>query len=112
MARRPRRGSPAEGGAAKLGHQEGGSGRRQHCGVENGGPCNEHNGLGAVTTCPGAPCQGAFHTYALEWSRGGKVEELRWYVDGKNYHTIRSSDVAAKAWADATHGSMTIIFNV
>jgi hypothetical protein len=83
-----------------------------HCGVENGGPCNEPNGLGQETTCPGSPCQGNFHTYALEWDRGSSPEELRWYVDGTLFHSVRSSEVDANAWADATHGGMTIILNV
>ncbi len=83
-----------------------------HCGVENGGPCHEHNGLGAQTTCPGGPCQGRWHTYALEWDRSTSPEQLRWYVDGTQYHTVKSSDMDASAWAKATHGGMTIIFNV
>lgn len=83
-----------------------------HCGVEKGGPCNEHNGLGGATSCPGAPCQGAFHTYAFEWDRSSSPEELRWYVDGMLYHTVRATAMDAKTWADATHGGMTVIFNV
>lgn len=83
-----------------------------HCGVENGGPCKEHNGLGQETTCPGSPCQGNFHTYGLEWDRSSSPEELRWYVDGTLFHSVRSTEMDAKTWADATHGGMTIIFNV
>jgi hypothetical protein len=84
-----------------------------HCGIQDGGPCKEHNGLGRETTCPGSPCQGNFHIYAFEWDLSSSPEELRWYVDGVLYHTVRSTDVGdAKTWDEATHGSMTIIFNV
>ena len=83
-----------------------------HCGVENGGPCNEHNGLGAQTTCSGGSCQGRFHVYAVEWDRSSSPEELRWYVDGTQYHSVKASAMDAKTWAAATHGAMTIIFNV
>jgi hypothetical protein len=83
-----------------------------HCGVENGGPCKEHNGLGSDTTCPDSPCQGHFHTYALEWDRSSSPEELRWYVDGKQYHSVKASQMDSATWAKATHGGMTIILNV
>ncbi len=82
-----------------------------HCGVEKGGPCNEHNGLSQQTTCPGSPCPGAFHTYAFEWDLSSS-QQLRWYVDGQLYHTVNASQMDAKTWAEATHGSMTIILNV
>jgi hypothetical protein len=83
-----------------------------HCGQEQGGPCKEHNGLGEATACPGSPCQGNFHAYALEWDLSSSPEQLRWYVDGRLFHTVRSTDMSSDAWNQATHGSMTIIFNV
>jgi beta-glucanase (GH16 family) len=83
-----------------------------HCGVGQGGPCHENTGLSRQTACPGSPCQGSFHVYALEWDRGAKPEELRWYVDGKLFHSVKSTSMDSATWAKATHGSMTVILNV
>jgi beta-glucanase (GH16 family) len=68
--------------------------------------------LGAETTCDDGSCQGTFHDYALERDRRGGSEELRWYVDGRRYHTVKASEMDPQTWANATHGSMTIILNV
>ena len=83
-----------------------------HCGIGQGGPCNEKTGLGATTTCQGSACQGVFHTYALEWDRSTSPEQLRWYVDDRLYWTVRSSDVDARTWAAATTAGDFIVLNV
>ncbi|MGW0823244.1 glycoside hydrolase family 16 protein [Streptomyces sp. NPDC002845] len=83
-----------------------------HCGTSPGGPCNETVGLGGSTACPGATCQAGFHTYALEWDRSTSPEEIRFYVDGTNYHTVRANQVDATTWADATNHGFFIILNV
>ncbi|MCT2585317.1 glycoside hydrolase family 16 protein [Actinophytocola gossypii] len=82
-----------------------------HCGVAPGGPCNENNGLGASRPCPGASCQSAFHTYRFEWDDG--ANELRWYVDGQQYHSVSESQIGADAWNQmTTHAGYFIILNV
>ncbi len=84
-----------------------------HCGVNPGGPCNETSGLGASRTCPGAACQAAFHTYTFEWDRTGSDEELRWYVDGQQYHSVTESQVGSATWSDMTsHAGYFILLNV
>jgi beta-glucanase (GH16 family) len=84
-----------------------------HCGVAPGGPCNEFTGLGGSRSpCPGATCQSAFHTYSIEWDRGVSPEQLRWYVDGIQYHTVNASQVDATTWANATNHGFFIILNV
>ncbi|NGO70230.1 glycoside hydrolase family 16 protein [Streptomyces boncukensis] len=81
-----------------------------HCGVNPGGPCNETQGLGAERPC--ADCQSAFHEYAVELDRTGGTEELRWYVDGQQFHSVSENDVGADAWAQATHHGHFILLNL
>ncbi|MCC5034308.1 family 16 glycosylhydrolase [Streptomyces sp. WAC 00631] len=83
-----------------------------HCGTAPGGPCNEYDGRGGSTTCPGASCQSGFHTFALELDRTGSTEYLRWYVDGQHYHTVSSADLDAATWANATHHGHFVLLNV
>ena len=83
-----------------------------HCGTSPGGPCNETTGLGGSTTCPGATCQSAFHTYAVEFDRGVSPEQIRWYVDGVNYHTVRADQVDATTWRNATDHGFFVNLNV
>ena len=83
-----------------------------HCGVAPGGPCNEFSGIGASRPCPGTPCQGNFHTYTLEWDRSATPEQIRWFVDGIQYHSISQSQFDATTWANATSHGYFIILNV
>ncbi|AWE53348.1 glycoside hydrolase family 16 protein [Streptomyces nigra] len=83
-----------------------------HCGTAPGGPCNENSGIGGNTTCSGTTCQAGFHTYRLEWDRSTSVEEIRFYLDGVNFHTVRAHQVDATTWANATNHGYFIILNV
>ncbi|MGY1579279.1 glycoside hydrolase family 16 protein [Streptomyces sp. MN13] len=83
-----------------------------HCGTSPGGPCNETSGIGGSTACPGATCQAGFHTYRMEWDRSTSVEEIRFYVDGNNYHTVRENQVDATTWSNATDHGFFVILNV
>ncbi|MFF5038715.1 glycoside hydrolase family 16 protein [Streptomyces nigra] len=83
-----------------------------HCGTAPGGPCNENSGIGGKTTCSGTTCQAGFHTYRLEWDRSTSVEEIRFYLDGVNFHTVRAHQVDATTWANATNHGYFIILNV
>jgi beta-glucanase (GH16 family) len=83
-----------------------------HCGVSPGGPCNETSGIGGNRACPGATCQAAFHTYAIEWDRSVSPEQMRWYVDGTQYHSVSANQVDANTWANATQHGFFIILNV
>ncbi|WP_216208242.1 carbohydrate-binding protein [Amycolatopsis aidingensis] len=84
-----------------------------HCGTAPGGPCNENNGIGASRPCPGASCQSAFHTYRFEWDSSGSVGELRWYVDGQQYHSVRQDQLPADTWNQmTTHAGYFILLNV
>jgi hypothetical protein len=83
-----------------------------HCGSNPGGPCNETSGIGGNRACPGSTCQSAFHTYAIEWDRSVSPEQLRWYVDGTQYHSVSANQVDATTWANATNHGYFIILNV
>lgn len=83
-----------------------------HCGTNPGGPCNETSGIGGNTPCADATCQAGFHTYAMEWDRSTSPEEIRFYLDGVNFHTVRANQVDAATWANATNHGYFVILNV
>ncbi|MGW4513174.1 glycoside hydrolase family 16 protein [Streptomyces sp. NPDC004393] len=83
-----------------------------HCGTNPGGPCNETSGIGNSTSCSGTTCQAGFHTYAMEWDRSTSPEEIRFYLDGVNFHTVRANQVDATTWANATNHGFFVILNV
>jgi beta-glucanase (GH16 family) len=83
-----------------------------HCGTNPGGPCNETTGIGGSTPCSGTTCQAGFHTYAMEWDRSTSPEEVRFYLDGVNFHTVRANQVDATTWANATNHGYFVILNV
>ncbi|MFF2363266.1 glycoside hydrolase family 16 protein [Streptomyces sp. NPDC058122] len=83
-----------------------------HCGTSPGGPCNETSGIGNNTPCTGTTCQAGFHTYAMEWDRSTSPEEVRFYLDGVNFHTVKANQVDATTWANATNHGYFVILNV
>ncbi|MEV4457929.1 glycoside hydrolase family 16 protein [Microbispora sp. NPDC049633] len=84
-----------------------------HCGVNPGGACGETNGIGASRACPGSTCQSAFHTYRFEWDRSITPNQLRWYVDGQQFHSISQSQLDATTWSNMTsHAGYFILLNV
>ncbi|SFE39517.1 glycoside hydrolase family 16 protein [Streptomyces mirabilis] len=83
-----------------------------HCGTNPGGPCNETSGIGGNTPCAGTTCQAGFHTYAMEWDRSTSPEEIRFYLDGVNFHTVKANQVDATTWANATNHGYFVILNV
>ncbi|RKR88155.1 glycosyl hydrolase family 16 [Micromonospora pisi] len=84
-----------------------------HCGVAPGGPCNEFNGIGTNRACPGSSCQSAFHTYRFEWDSGANPQQLRWYVDGQQYHTVTQNQVGQPHWDNMTsHAGYFLLLNV
>ena len=84
-----------------------------HCGTSPGGTCNEKNGIANNRPCPGASCQGGFHTYRFEWDRSTAPNQFRWYVDDQLFHTVSQNQVEAGAWNQMTgHAGYFIILNV
>ncbi|GAA0927248.1 glycoside hydrolase family 16 protein [Virgisporangium aurantiacum] len=84
-----------------------------HCGVAPGGPCREHDGLSGRHTAPAdQPLSAAFHTFSIQWDRSLPREEIRWYVDGRQFHTVHASDVDAATWAKATDHGFFLLLNL
>ena len=84
-----------------------------HCGVNPGGPCNETTGIGANRACPGSSCQSAFHTYRFEWDRSVSPNQLRWYVDGTQFHSVSQNQMDAGTWNNMTsHAGYFLLLNV
>jgi beta-glucanase (GH16 family) len=82
-----------------------------HCGTASGGPCNETTGLGSGEhACSG--CGTSFHTYAVEYDRSVSPEQLRFYLDGVQYHQVNSNQLDATTWNNATHRGVFLILNV
>ncbi|NVI91415.1 carbohydrate-binding protein [Actinomadura sp. BRA 177] len=84
-----------------------------HCGVNPGGDCQETNGIGANRACPGSSCQSAMHTYRFEWDRSVSPNQLRWYVDGQQFHSISQNQLSATTWSNMTgHAGYFLLLNV
>ena len=82
-----------------------------HCGTSPGGPCNETTGIGSgQRSCTG--CQTAFHTYTVIVDRSVAPEEIRWYLDGTNFFTVKANQVDATTWSNAVDHAFFIIFDV
>ena len=83
-----------------------------HCGTSPGGFCNEKNGIGGQRACSGATCQAGFHTYTVDWDRSTNPQQVRFYLDGVNFHTVNANQMDAATWNAATGHGFFIILNV
>ncbi|WSL80159.1 SGNH hydrolase domain-containing protein [Kitasatospora sp. NBC_01266] len=82
-----------------------------HCGTAQGGPCQEPQGLGSgEQPCP--QCQSGFHTYAVEVDFSTSPEEVRWYLDGKEYHRVTAAQMDPATWDAAVHHGVFLILDV
>jgi len=82
-----------------------------HCGVASGGECNETTGIGSgQRACSG--CQTGYHTYRVEVDRSVSPEQIRWYLDGSNFFTVRSNQVSASTWTNAVDHSFFVILDL
>jgi len=83
-----------------------------HCGSSPGGPCNETVGLGGSRSGFSPSLQSGFHTYAIEWDRSVSPNQMRWYIDGAQYHSVSQNQVDATTWSNATNHGFFVILNV
>ena len=84
-----------------------------HCGTSPGGPCGETNGLGGGYTRPdGSSLAQEFHTFSIEWDRSGAVDEIRWYLDGRRFFTVRADEVDAATWKRGTQHGFFLLLNL
>ncbi|WP_457029031.1 acyltransferase family protein [Kitasatospora sp. P5_F3] len=82
-----------------------------HCGTLNGGPCQEPKGLGSGDR-PCTDCRKSFHTYAVEVDFTAGAEQVRWYLDGREYHKVTAAQMDAATWDRAVHHGLFLILNV
>jgi beta-glucanase (GH16 family) len=76
------------------------------------GACHESTGLSSgLRPCPG--CQTGYHAYGLVIDRrNASDEQVRWYVDGRQYYSVSESTVGAAAWTEAIDHGFSIILDV
>lgn len=83
-----------------------------HCDKSPGGACDEPDGVGSDTACPGSTCQGNFHTYAVEVDRSTSPETMKWTVDGEQFHSVTQDQLGADVWKKAVQGDVFLLLNV
>ena len=90
-----------------------------HCGNLNDanadgtlGPCHEFTGLSSgLRPCPA--CQSGFHTYtAVVDRRHAADEQIRWYLDGRQFFRVTEQQVGQAAWSAAVDHGYSIIFDL
>jgi beta-glucanase (GH16 family) len=76
------------------------------------GPCHEFTGLSSgLLPCPG--CQTRFHTYtAVVDRRNAADEQIRWYLDGRQFFQVNEDQVGEAAWSAAVDHGYSIIFDL
>jgi beta-glucanase (GH16 family) len=91
----------------------------QHCGNLTDanpdgtlGPCHEFTGLSSgLLPCPG--CQTGFHSYTAVVDRTHPGhEQIRWYLDGREFFQVSEQQVDEGTWAAAVHHGYSIIFDL
>ncbi|MBT2450867.1 acyltransferase family protein [Streptomyces sp. ISL-43] len=82
-----------------------------HCGILQGGPCQEPAGLSSgPQPCDG--CRSGFHSYAVEVDLSPGAEEVRWYLDGRVHHRVAASRMDPETWKRAVDHGLFLILNV
>jgi len=76
------------------------------------GPCHEFTGISSgLLTCPG--CQTGFHTYTVIVDRTDPAaEQIRWYIDGRQFFQVNEDQVDQATWTAAVHHGYSIIFDL
>jgi beta-glucanase (GH16 family) len=76
------------------------------------GPCHEFTGISSgLLGCPG--CQTGFHTYTVIVDRTDPADEqIRWYIDGRQFFQVSEDQVDQAAWTAAVDHGYSIIFDL
>lgn len=76
------------------------------------GPCHEFTGISSgLLGCPG--CQTGFHTYTVIVDRTNPTaEQIRWYIDGRQFFQVSEDQVDQAAWTAAVDHGYSIIFDL
>ncbi|PPG56940.1 hypothetical protein C5C27_12070 [Rathayibacter sp. AY2B7] len=83
-----------------------------HCGVPDGGPCDEPAGrTSGMLDC--ATCVTGFHRYSALLDRTVPGDErVEFLVDGVTRHVVRESEVGTAAWQAAVPNDVLLILNL
>ena len=86
-----------------------------HCGTW-GGVCNEPDGRSSgertAASLGLSSFKTSFHTYAIEWDESTSPQEMRWYIDGVKYHTVKATDMPADVWTNATNHGYFLVMDI
>jgi hypothetical protein len=76
------------------------------------GPCHEFTGISSgLLPCPG--CQTGYHTYTVIVDRTNPTaEQIRWYIDGRQFFQVSEDQVNHAAWTAAVDHGYSIIFDL
>jgi beta-glucanase (GH16 family) len=76
------------------------------------GPCHEYSGLSShLQPCP--QCQAGFHTYSVIIDRRDPyLEQIRWYLDGREFFAVTAPEVGAAPWDEALDHGFRIILDL
>jgi beta-glucanase (GH16 family) len=76
------------------------------------GPCHEYLGLSSgLLRCKG--CLTGYHTYSVIIDRTNPAnEQIRWYLDGRQYYAVSAGQVGHSAWTKAVDHGFSIIFDL
>jgi beta-glucanase (GH16 family) len=83
-----------------------------HCDVAPGGQCNEFDGISANTAGGSPSLQAGQHTYRIEWDESRSPQQIRWYLDGRQFHAVDQNQVSAAVWANAFDHGYYLILNL
>jgi beta-glucanase (GH16 family) len=76
------------------------------------GPCHEHKGISSgLLPCQG--CQVGYHVYSVTIDRRDPSDQqIRWYLDGRQFFAVSESRVGAAAWTTAVDHGFSIIMDL
>jgi beta-glucanase (GH16 family) len=76
------------------------------------GPCHEPRGLtSGLLPCHG--CETGYHVYSVVVDRRNPADEqIRWYLDGRDYFSVSESQVGAATWDQAVNHGFSIILDL
>jgi len=83
-----------------------------HCGTSPGGECNEKDGRSANTPGGSPSLQTGMHTYRVEWDESVSPQQIRWYLDGRLYHSVSQNQISAATWSAAFDHGYYFILNL
>lgn len=75
------------------------------------GPCHEPVGItSGLQPCAG--CQDGYHTYSIVLDRRPANQQLRWYLDGRQFYAVSESQDGTAAWVQAYDHGLSVLFDL